>query len=212
MTFIDFAKTYENRILKVIQIFSRTLGTKIKQPDYRALISGKFCSDLHDEFDNGSEGNVFHIDPSPGYDATWKKEHKISIKIQLEVFERPWLKNPNKTTQPKDIVMKNGLGKTKTDADAIDMNFDYLFVIERGEKDSPIIRFAIADKQTVLQHIKWSGDQAKYRMQNNQWLFLSRTEKIQERDFISDYLLDEILSKGIHETYQKMTRQAKQKK
>lgn len=199
MTFLEFVKYHHEDILTVIYQFSATMGSKMKEPDHRFDISCFFQHVLFEFFTNGSEGCQFETKLAVGFDMTYGGE-RISIKIQKEIFPHPYKSNPQKNTKPKDLVMKNNLGKGNNN-----IACDYLFAVERAEPDSPRIRFGVADLKTIKKNIRPNGtDQIKTRIPDNEWLFLSDFTDIPPNEFIDPKIVDNVYSSGRNETFSNM--------
>jgi len=177
--FKSFAKKNRYKMLKAIREVSIMAPLELNLMDNRMIISRVYCH----HFDNTFEP-LTKIIGNNSYDMMFNSKSKISVKIMQSAFQRQ-KKNDEGFTKPKEIALKNCLGsKKKSNLKTLrDLDFEYLFVIQRGEqKDNKTISigFGVISKKNIMlleknKHgvIKRIGDQIKLTIENNEFDFFS---------------------------------------
>lgn len=197
--FVSFCKENEERIIAAIVSAARCIPPKMNDCDYRFNINNMFCHTLAKEFSLGGEGGTLQPCYNEGYDMLFADRTKISIKIQKEIFQRK-MKN-GKLTVPKDIVMKNCLGKDNSWK--TDLNLDYLMAIQRGKDNGTgtvDIGFAIMSKDKIVSIVE--GDQIKIKVYCDKCDFCSTinvTTINNDPNRLSE--LNRVFSEGLSSTY-----------
>lgn len=206
-TFIDYMKIRETEIARVLAEIINGLPAATNTYDNRFFKSETFCRVLEDEFSHinydGRYGTV-------GYDLTYNRSSKVSLKFQGTIFQRQDRRTKDyKLTKPRSVVLRNKLGG-QDHVPTKESYFDYLLAVE-GERDEKTgvvwVRFGVSPYEVVSENITYNGgknDQVKCKIYNSDWEFLS--EKHEFPTEVTDIRFNERTSDLFHTGFDNIAR------
>ena len=177
---VDYCKDNSEMIVGSIALAAKTMPTSMNNPENRFEIDKFFCSVL---IDNGFNVKETFLN---SYDVTTSLGERISIKIQKDVFQQ-LKKNGKGDKKPKTLIMKNCLGANRNSG----MDFDYLLVIQRGDKvvNNGTVGFAVVNKEKIKDKCFFNGDQLTLKVLNNEYDYISDTKNV---EYFSDSEMEKI--------------------